>query len=67
MIHDLKFTAQEMELLAAVLESKQRDLAVEVAHTESLTTKAELRKRERVLDRLVERVRAEVETQRQTA
>ena len=67
MIHDLKFTAQEMELLLNVLESKQRDLAVEVAHTEALGAKAELRTRQRVLDRLVERVRAEVETQRQTA
>jgi hypothetical protein len=67
MIHQIKFTKQETELLLDVLESNQRDLAVEVAHTEALRAKAELRKRERAVDRLVERVRAEVETQRQTA
>jgi hypothetical protein len=67
MIHDLKFTAQELELLADVLESKQRDLAVEVAHTEALRTKGELRKRARVLDRLVERVHSEIEAKKQTA
>ena len=67
MIHELKFTAQEMETLAEVLERRQRELEVEVAHTEALRTKADLRNYAHTVDRLVERVHGEIEAKKQTA
>jgi hypothetical protein len=67
MIRELKLTGVEMELLLEVLEARQRDLANEIGHTEALRAKAELRKRGRAIDRLVERVRAELTPQPQQA
>ena len=60
MIHELKLTRDEMALLLEVVEYHQRQLAKEVAATEALRFKAELRKRVRAIDRLVERLRNEV-------
>lgn len=59
MIHSLKLTRNEMELMLGVLESTQRNLAKEISDTDALRAKAELRKRERAIDRLVERLREE--------
>ena len=59
MIHELKLTKDEMGLLLEVLESQQRVMATEVAATDALRTKGELRKRARNLDRLIERLRYE--------
>jgi hypothetical protein len=55
----MKLTKNEMELLLGVLESTQRGLAKEISNTDALRAKAELRKRERAIDRLVERLREE--------
>jgi hypothetical protein len=60
MIEELKLTHDEMELLLDVLGSHQRALAFEISNTEALSAKAELRKRERAIDRLVERLRCMV-------
>jgi hypothetical protein len=60
MIHTLKFTQKEVELLLEVLDSVQRGLAVEISNTDALRAKAELRTRERAIDRLVERLSEEV-------
>jgi hypothetical protein len=60
MIHTLKLTQKEVELLLEVLDSVQRGLAVEISNTDALRAKAELRKRERAIDRLVERLSEEV-------
>ena len=65
MIRELKLTQNEAELLLDVLEVQQRELANEISNTEALRAKAELRKRERAMDRLVERVRAELAPQPQ--
>lgn len=59
MIHTIKLTLNEIELLLGVLESAQRSLALEISNTDALRAKAELHKRERAIDRLVERVRGE--------
>jgi hypothetical protein len=67
MIHTLKLTRSEMELLLEVLESQQRSLAVEISNTDALRAKAELRKRERAIDRLVERLREEAIPEAQKA
>jgi hypothetical protein len=67
MIRELKLTHNEMELLLEVLETQQRQLSNEIGHTEALRAKAELRKRERAVDRLTERVRDEVAPQPQQA
>jgi hypothetical protein len=67
MIRELKLTHDEMQLLLDVLEVQQRDLANEIGHTEALRAKATLRKRERDIDRLVERVRSELAPQPQQA
>jgi hypothetical protein len=67
MIHDLKLTENEAELLLEVLEIQQRQLTHEIGATDALRAKGELRKRERAIDRLVERVRAQVAAENQTA
>ena len=67
MIRNLKLTRDEMELMLDVLEVHQRDIANEIGHTEALRAKAELRKRERAIDRLVERVRSELAPEPQQA
>jgi hypothetical protein len=59
MIHEMKLTKNEMALLLEVLEANQRNLAKEISDTDALRAKAELRKRERAIDRLVERLREE--------
>jgi hypothetical protein len=48
-----------MELVLQVFESQQRGLSPEISNTDALRAKAELRKRERDIDRLVERLREE--------
>ena len=67
MIHTLKLTRNEMELLLEVLESQQRGLSREISSTAALRAKAELRKRERAIDRLVERLREEAIPEAQKA
>jgi hypothetical protein len=59
-IHEFKVTHDEMELLLDILQSRQRALSFEISNTEAHVAKAELRKRERDIDRLIERLRAEV-------
>jgi hypothetical protein len=59
MIHSLKLTKNEMELLLETLESRQRELSLEISNTDALRAKAQLRRRERAIDRLVERLREE--------
>jgi hypothetical protein len=59
MIHSLKLTKNEMDLLLGVLESRQRELSHEISNTGALRARAELRKRERAIDRMVERLREE--------
>jgi hypothetical protein len=56
MIEQLRFTEQELELLAELLEAQRRELPVEIHHTDALRVKALLRKRLRAVDRLIERV-----------
>jgi hypothetical protein len=65
MIHDLKLTEKEAELLMQVLQHQQRELSNEISNTEALRAKAELRKCERDLDRLVERLRVDLTPQSQ--
>ena len=60
MIHELKLTRNEMQLLLEVLEIQQRNLAMEISNTDAIHAKAELRRRERDIDRLVERLRNEI-------
>jgi hypothetical protein len=67
MIHTLKLTRNEMDMLLGVLESQQRDLAREISNTDALRAKAELHKRERAIDRLVERLRGETISASQSA
>ena len=59
MIHSLKLTKNEMELLLEILESRQRELSHEISNTDALRARAQLRRRERAIDRLVERLRGE--------
>jgi len=59
MIHSLKLTKNEMELLLEILESRQRELSHEISNTDALRARAQLRRRERAIDRLVERLREE--------
>lgn len=67
MIRELKLTHNEAELLLEVLEIQQRNLTKEISSTDAIRAKAELRKRERAIDRLVERMRTEVVPQPQQA
>lgn len=60
MIHELKITRNEMELLLDVLEVQQRHLTTEISNTEAIHAKQELRNRERAIDRLVERLRGQL-------
>lgn len=60
MIHELKLTHNEAELLLEMLEIQERDLSREIAATDAIRAKAELHKRDRAIDRLIERVRAQL-------
>ena len=61
MVHELKCTRDEMEMLLDLLECRQRALPAEIHHTDALRAKAVLRKRSRAVDRLAERIRYELE------
>jgi hypothetical protein len=65
MIHEMRITRDELELLLDVLQVHQRHLANEISNTEALRAKADLRQRERAVDRLIERIRAQLEPQAQ--
>lgn len=53
----LAFTQAEREIISELLERERRDLPSEIHHTNSSTYRDQLRDRQQLLDRLLERLR----------